>query len=123
MKTLVTLVFAAGLVLTGCSSPERSGSGGAPFEVHGSPVATDAVDLPPSYRFSPAVIAIASGTTVTWTNEDNFPHNVHLLDGSGVTKDLPIGDSASIRFSEPGVVYYQCSIHPQQMHGKIIVEE
>ena len=36
------------------------------------PVATDQVDLPPSYRFEPEVITVADGTTVTRTNHDNF---------------------------------------------------
>jgi plastocyanin len=84
-------------------------------------VATTDVELPRSYRFDPAVITITTGSTVTWTNEDDFPHNVHLLDGSDVTKDLPIGSSASIGFDDAGTVYYECSIHPQQMHGEILV--
>jgi plastocyanin len=123
MRAVVALVVAASFALVACSSTEPSGSAEVPFDVPGSPVATDRVDLPPSYRFSPAVITIAAGTTVTWTNDDNFPHNVHLLDGSEATEDLPIGESASITFAEPGIVYYECSIHPQQMRGKVIVEE
>jgi plastocyanin len=118
---LVAIVF--GLALVGCSSLNSSSSDGAPFEVSDSAVATDQVDLPRSYRFSPEVITVVPGTTVTWTNSDDFPHNVHLLDGSAVTKDLPIGESAAITFSEPGIIYYECSIHPQQMRGKIAVEE
>ncbi|MDP8903837.1 MAG: hypothetical protein M3N29_00730 [Chloroflexota bacterium] len=47
----------------------------------GRPVATDAVNLPPSYRFEPAAITVPAGTTVDWTNNDNFSHSIRFLDG------------------------------------------
>ena len=34
----------------------------------------DSVDLPKSYKFAPAAITVTAGTTVTWTNDDNFTH-------------------------------------------------
>jgi plastocyanin len=126
------LIAAAFLVLgVACSSGDDGsanasgssddGSAEAPFEVAGEPVATTDVNMPKSYKFEPAVISIDAGEEVTWTNEDDFPHNVHLLDGSDVTEDVPVGESASLTFDETGEVYYECSIHPQQMQGKIIV--
>jgi plastocyanin len=85
-------------------------------------VATDRVDAPRSYRFSPAVIEVRRGTTVTWTNHDQFPHTVQLLTGRDrSTRDLGIGKSVIIRFDTPGDYYYRCSLHPSQMHGKVIV--
>ncbi len=74
-----------------------------------------------SYRFEPAVIKVGAGSEVTWTNEDDFPHNVRFLTGSDETHDLPIGDSVSVTFDEVGDFYYECSLHPQQMRGKVIV--
>jgi plastocyanin len=105
--------------LSSCASDESSD--GAPFEVPGEPVRTNKVDLPKSYKFSPAVIEIDSGATVTWTNNDNFPHNVHLLDGSDRTIDLGIGETGSVAFEDQATILYECSIHPQQMRGKILV--
>lgn len=115
---MLATAFAAGGVA--CSN-EGSGGADPPFDVPGAPVATTSVDLPRSYRFEPAAIEVAAGSAVTWTNHDDFPHNVSLLDGSGRTADLPVGGSASITFEAPGTVYYECSIHPQQMHGKVVV--
>jgi plastocyanin len=109
------------LLLGGCSSGSDENGNGAPFEVPGSPVRTTSVDLPKSYLFQPAVIEVAAGTTVRWTNHDEFTHSVELLDGSDVNKNLPPGDTATITFSKPGTIYYQCSYHPQTMHGKVIV--
>lgn len=122
-RLLVGLAAAALLGLAGCSDDSSvSADGSAPFKVGGDPVPTDQVDLPKSYKFSPAVIEVAAGTTVTWKNNDDFPHNVTLLTGPDQSvHDLGINKSASISFPEPGTVYYNCSLHPAQMKGKIIV--
>jgi plastocyanin len=132
VKRLLAVVAMAFLLLgVACSSGEGSstdgsdssgdGSAEAPFELSDEPVATTEVNLPKSYKFEPAVITVEAGDEVTWTNEDDFPHNVHLLDDD-VTEDLPVGESATMVFDDPGDYYYECSIHPQQMKGKIIVE-
>lgn len=114
-RGVLGLLLAVGVACA--SQPE----GGAPFDVEGEPVETNRVDLPKSYRFEPPVIQIEPGTTVTWTNNDVFPHTVHLLDGSQTDEQLPIGERVSIPFEEPGTIYYDCSLHPQEMQGKIIV--
>jgi plastocyanin len=112
-RVLLVLGAVLSLGLGGCGEAEPQAE----------PVRTDQVDLPKSYRFDPEVIEVEAGTTVTWTNRDDFPHNVHLLDGSDRTEDLPIGETASITFDEPGEVDYECSLHPQQMQGTVIVRE
>jgi plastocyanin len=109
--------------LAGCSSTS-SASDGAPVKVKGAAVKTDKVDLPKSYKFAPAVIEVKAGSTVTWTNRDDFPHNVTVMAGADKTSEnLGVGQSASIPFTKPGTVYYECSLHPQQMRGKVIVTE
>lgn len=116
-RWLVTIIGLGLLALAACSSTEpASNASGA------EAVGTNAVRSIKSYRFTPADIRIAAGTPVTWSNEDNFVHNVHLLDGSNTTKDLPIGGSASITFEKPGLIRYECSLHPAQMTGSVLVE-
>jgi plastocyanin len=110
-------LLAAALLLGGCSS---GGTGGAPFAVPGTPVATNQVDLPKSLKYVPAVIEVPVGTTVTWTNHDTMPHTVRLLDGGDVNKPLAVGGSTTITFTRAATIYYDCSIHPQ-MHGKVVV--
>jgi plastocyanin len=114
-------LFVAAIALSACSGERGTASGGSPFDVPGTPAETTQVDLPRSYRFDPAVIQVTVGATVHWTNQDDFPHTVRLLDGSDTVKDLPIGGSTEIRFDQPGEYLYECSIHPSQMHGKVIV--
>ena len=85
------------------------------------PVATDRVNLPPSYRFEPAAIVVPDGTTVTWTNRDNFTHNVRLIDDGGEILALPPGESVSFTFTGPGEHRYDCSFHPNDMTGVVVV--
>jgi plastocyanin len=125
LRPLVGLgvVALAVTALAGCSS-SSSASGSAPFKVSGTAVRTDQVELAKTYKFAPAVIEVKAGTTVTWTNHDDFPHNVTLMTGPDKTsKSLGIGEVATIPFTQPGTVYYQCTLHPQQMRGKVIVTE
>ena len=86
----------------------------------GEPVATHRVDLPKSYRFNPAVVEIKAGTSVTWTNHDNFTHSVKV--GSGDDHKLSPGKSVTIRFATPGTYHYVCTLHSQDMRGKVIVK-
>ena len=113
----IAIVVAA--CLTACSPSGSAGSG----DPSGVAVETSVVDLPPSYRFSPEAISVASGTTVTWTNHDNFTHSVQFLDGGLPTEPLQMqpGASATFTFATPGTYRYQCHLHPQNMRGTVTV--
>jgi plastocyanin len=92
-------------------------SGGA----SASPVQTNKVDLPPSYRFVPAAITVPVGTTVTWTNNDNFTHSVRLVDDGNKVMVMKPGESVSFTFDKAGTHNYDCSFHPQNMKGSVLV--
>lgn len=85
------------------------------------PVATNKVDLPRSYIFSPAAIGVRAGTTVTWTNDDQFTHSVRLLPSNEVLGILKPGESLTHTFTSPGIYRYDCSFHPQNMKGTVTV--
>jgi len=84
------------------------------------PVRTAQVDLPPSYLFAPTAIEVAPGTTVTWTNHDNFTHSVQVQGQSEVHMLRP-GETTQIRFDQPGSFPYVCTLHTQNMHGTVVV--
>lgn len=126
MRGILLLSVAAFMALAACSAgagsaPREAMESGAPFVIDAEPVRATEVTAVKSYRFDLPAIEVASGTEVLWTNEDDFPHNVHFVTGSDETYDLPIGESAAVAFDEAGDYYYECSIHPQQMRGKVIV--
>jgi plastocyanin len=85
----------------------------------GEPVATTEVQLPKSYRFEPVAITVPVGSTVTWTNDDNFTHNV-TFEGSEPMTMSP-GASTTRAFDSAGTFAYQCTLHPQDMQGTVEV--
>jgi plastocyanin len=85
-----------------------------------APVATTDVTMVKSYRFDPEKIVVPTGSTVTWTNDDNFTHTVEV-DGQD-DHEVGRGDSFSITFDEPGTYHYVCTLHRQDMEGEVIVE-
>jgi plastocyanin len=76
--------------------------------------------------FSPAHIQVVLGTTVTWTNQDNVPHNVTLSpvvmssSNDWESRLLYPGQSFSYTFTSQGTFQYHCQEHPG-MIGAVIV--
>jgi plastocyanin len=65
-----------------------------------------------NFAFSPALLAIAAGQSVTWTNNDGAPHGLAFADGAP-GKDLMLpGQDFSRTFAKPGVYDYVCAVHP-----------
>ena len=102
--------LAAVLAAAGC------GGTGEPV----TPVATSHVTMAKSYRFAPEAIVVDAGTSVTWTNEDNFTHTVQV-DGRDDSKLEP-GESTSITFADSGTYHYVCTLHRKDMEGEVVVE-
>ena len=84
-----------------------------------APVATTEVSMAKSYRFDPSAIKVAAGSTVTWTNDDNFTHTVQV-DGQEDRK-VERGESVAIAFPEPGTYHYVCTLHRRDMDGEVVV--
>ncbi len=113
-RSLVVLVLLSAVVVsTGCASQEGAGQ---------TPVETTAVTMPPSYKFDPPAISVSAGATVVWTNRDNFTHSVQLLSGASWSSE-PVrpGETTAYTFTKPGEYRYQCSFHPQDMKGRVVV--
>jgi plastocyanin len=69
--------------------------------------------------FSPSNIVVASGTSVTWTNQDKVSYFIVGNDQS-FAFTLPAEGSFSVTFTDTGVFNYHCEIHPY-MQGTITV--
>jgi plastocyanin len=74
-----------------------------------------------NFHYTPAMLVVAPGTTVTWTNDDDSPHSVREKDGKFKSAALDTDDNFSQIFTAPGEYEYFCSIHPY-MTGKIVVK-
>lgn len=71
--------------------------------------------------FLPHVLAVQTGTTVDFPNEDRVFHNVFSFkDGKPFDLGIyPVGASKRVTFAEPGVTRLHCNIHPN-MSGYIV---
>ena len=74
-----------------------------------------------NFSFSPAPLTVPAGTTVTWINRDDVPHNVVSTGKKFASPVLDTDEQFSYTFPDSGTYDYYCSIHPK-MTGKVIVQ-
>ncbi len=73
-------------------------------------------------KFTPHVVVVTQGTEIEFPNQDLFFHNVFSIH-QGKTFDLGLYESGAarkIKFTQPGVSYIFCNIHPQ-MSAVVVV--
>lgn len=75
-----------------------------------------------AFSFGPAVMKVAAGQPVTWTNADDSPHQITMTDKPLRTPVLLKGQSTSITFNEAGTFGYICGLHPN-MKGTVEVSK
>ncbi len=98
------------VVLYACSKSSNNGNNGG-----GNNVSIK------NFAFSVGSLTVASGTTVTWTNNDAATHTVTADDGSFDSGNIAQGATYSKTFTTAGTYNYHCSIHTS-MTAKVIVQ-
>jgi plastocyanin len=73
-----------------------------------------------NFSFTPATTAVPVGATVTWTNQDDVPHNVISTEKKFASPVLDTDEKWSHTFDAAGTYKYYCSIHPK-MTGQVVV--
>jgi plastocyanin len=73
-----------------------------------------------NFDFSPGVVTVPVGATVTWINQDDDAHDIVADNKSFHSAPLDSGDSYSFTFGSVGTYGYHCGVHPR-MVGKIVV--
>ena len=66
------------------------------------------------------MVEVASGSTVTWTNDDNFTHTVQVDERDD--HEVGQGERVSITFDRAGTYHYVCTLHRRDMDGEVIVK-
>ena len=67
----------------------------------------------------PEAIVVDVGATVTWTNHDDFTHNVSFPDEEALL--MRPGESVTRSFPTADTFDYVCSLHPRDMTGTVTV--
>ena len=72
---------------------------------------------------APDTLKVKVGSTIKWTNFDNVAHNVTSEGGPQqfASKDFGEKGTYEIKALKPGVIHYECTIHPASMNGTIEV--
>jgi plastocyanin len=137
MKNWLTVLGACltlGVAAAGCGSDDSSSddSGGSAATTEqpaktsasgGAAAKTAAVEMK-DISFQPGDVTVATGGTVTWTNDDSADHDVTADDGSFKSGDaggLSGGDTFKHTFDKAGSFKYVCTVHPG-MEGTVTVK-
>ena len=75
-----------------------------------------------NFSFAPAAASVPVGSTITWTNRDDVPHNIVSTERTFKSPVLDTGERFTHRFDAPGTYKYFCSLHPK-MTGQIVVTQ
>ena len=99
---------AAAIAFAGCGEDD---SGSATSSGSASPAAADLVEIS-DFEYTPDVITVQAGITLSWRNYDKAPHTATADGGAFDTGDLDQGDSKTVTLDEAGTFTYFCRFHP-----------
>jgi plastocyanin len=147
-RGLSTLIACAALLLAaGCGSSSSSSSGSVTSSTPTSgssttgglkPTTTPKFASPPAsapvqsgvvpityqnISIHPDTVRVKVGSTIIWTNMDSVEHNVTSQSGPQKFASRTFGEGGhyTIKVTKPGVIHYECTIHPVSMNGTIDV--
>lgn len=112
--TGITFLFAILSISNSCTKSTASDmygtSGGGTTKNTGGPGANEVWIQ--GMAFTPATIAVAAGTTITWTNKDAVAHTVTSNSGTFDSGSIATSGTYSFMFTTAGTYSYYCKIHP-----------
>lgn len=116
-RALTSGAFLLLMVLAAPAAPAAAGGGGGCHDglTQGKGDTITAADA----CFTPSILYVDPGATITFLNKDPFVHNV-AANGWGHFDDMNEGDSFTATFQDPGVYPFACLYHPG-MTGAIFV--
>ncbi|HZB05149.1 MAG TPA: plastocyanin/azurin family copper-binding protein [Thermoleophilaceae bacterium] len=131
LLALLLACLALGLVACGGDDEESDGGGGAstteqPADTGGGGGGAEVAME--STQFNPKDLSVSAGETITFTNNEAVPHDVHKTSGpgedfaSGPSGGMQEGDTFELTLDQPGEYEYVCDVHAPGMSGTITVK-
>jgi plastocyanin len=114
-RTVMWMVAAFLAVLIVPVAPAAAGGGCHQGVTQGDGGTVEMIDA----CFTPTILQVDPGETVTFVNTDPMTHNV-TANVWGYFEDLNEGDAFTATFDQPGIYPYACAYHPG-MTGAIVV--
>ena len=134
LLALLLACLALGLVACGGDDEESDGGGGGasttdqPADTGGGGGGGGAEVAMESIQFDPQDLTVNAGETITFTNNEAVPHDVHKSSGpgedfaSGPSGGMQEGDTFELTLDQPGKYEYVCDVHAPGMSGTITVK-
>lgn len=72
------------------------------------------------FAFSPKALTVKAGSTVTWTNEDDFEHSIRIDELKVDGENFGTSKTFKQTFDKAGTYPYICGVH-NSMTGTVIV--
>ena len=113
---LVTAFVLAAVPVVAAAGPARAGGGGC---IEGTTQGTGTTIRIVHACFTPTILHVQPGDTVTWINDDPMVHNI-TANGWGHFDDLQPLERYAASFDRVGLYPFACTIHPG-MSGLIVV--
>jgi plastocyanin len=133
LLALILACLALALVAAGCGGDDDDGGGGGGGDQSEQPAGGNGgggggvqVSME-SLQFSPKDVTVDAGETITFTNDESVPHDVHKTSGpgedfaSGPAGGMQEGDTFELTLDQPGTYEYVCDVHAPDMSGTIEV--
>ena len=133
LLALMLACLALGLAACGGDDDDNGGGGGGGASTSAQPAAGGGggggvkVSLK-NIQFTPKDVTVKPGETITFTNDESIPHDVHKESGpggdfsSGPDGGLQQGDTFKLKLNKPGTYQYVCHVHAPGMAGTITVK-
>ena len=130
LLVLMLVCLALGLVACGGDDDDDGGGGGGGAATTEEPAGGGGgaqVSLK-NIQFSPKNLTVKAGETITFTNDESIPHDVHKQSGpggdfaSGPDGGMQEGDTFKLKLDKPGKYDYVCHVHAPGMAGTITVK-
>jgi plastocyanin len=129
-KLLALMLAGLALSLAACGGDDDNGGASTsdqPADTGGAASGGVQVSLK-NIQFDPKDITVKPGETITFTNDESIPHDVHKQSGpggdfsSGADGGMQQGDTFKLKLDRPGKYDYVCHVHAPGMAGTITVK-
>ena len=131
LLALMLACLALGLVACGGDDDDdgggAGGGGGASTQEESTGGGGGAQVGMQNIQFDPKDVTVKAGETITFTNDESVPHDVHKTSGpggdfsSGPNGGMQQGDTFELTLDQPGKYEYVCNVHSPGMAGSITV--
>jgi len=115
---LALILFSGALLFTGCGKSYNNSNN--PTSTGNTPVMAATATIQ-NFAFSPSVIHVLPGGTVTWTNKDATAHTVTDLAGSFDSGNIAVDGTYKMTFAKAGTYTYHCTIHSMMPNATVVV--